>query len=321
VHSDNPKSRINRSGSSAFTLVELLVVITIIGILIALLLPAVQSAREAARRMQCAGNFKQIGVAMHNYHSTHGCFPPGTMNWVEACGAPPSGPTAEYEGWGWGSFLLPQLEQQALYDQFNFKGDLNTYTTPGNPGNLIVAATRLPVYICPSDPQQGELMQYTYSSYPGHPANPDEDVATSNMAGVSDSKGNFCAGSTIKRLSQADGVMANGEACDIARITDGSSNTLMIGEITGGSLGSHLGRPWADFGVFSTESGINGLYTLPGGATTFSWMQSGFSSYHPGGCHFLLADGSVQFHSQNIDANLLAYLTTRAGNEPVTGGF
>jgi prepilin-type processing-associated H-X9-DG protein len=95
----------------------------------------------------------------------------------------------------------------------------------------------------------------------------------------------------------------------------------MIGEITGGSLGSHLGRPWADFGVFSTESGINGLYTLPGGATTFSWMQSGFSSYHPGGCHFLLADGSVQFHSQNIDANLLAYLTTRAGNEPVTGGF
>jgi prepilin-type N-terminal cleavage/methylation domain-containing protein len=303
-----------------FTLVELLVVITIIGILIALLLPAVQSAREAARRIQCAGNFKQVGVAMHNYHSAHNCFPPGTINWVAPCGAPASWATSKgYQGWGWGAFLLPHLEQQALYDKFDFNGDTDTYTSPGNPNNLIQATTKLAVYICPTDPQNGELANYTGSSYAGHPPNPDEDVATCNMAGVVDSKGSFCSGTTVKRLNQADGLMANGEACDIARITDGSSNTLMVGEIAGSTVGSHQGRPWLDYNVFSTENGINSLYTLPGGAATFSWTQSGFSSYHPGGCHFLLADGSTQFLSQNIDVNVLVSLTTRAGGEPVTG--
>jgi prepilin-type N-terminal cleavage/methylation domain-containing protein/prepilin-type processing-associated H-X9-DG protein len=306
----NPKS-------SGFTLVELLVVITIIGILIALLLPAVQSAREAARRMQCAGNFKQAGIALHNYHSAIGCFPPGTLNWVHSCGASPSAPSGGYEGWGWASFILPYIEQQALYDQFNFRGDTNNYASPGNPNNLIQAATRIATYICPSDPQNGELVAYTSNTYAGHSGIADEDVAVSNLAGVSDSVTCFCNGSTLKRLGNADGVMANGESCDIARITDGTSNTLIIGEITGGPTGSHRGRPWLDYNVFSTEDGINAISTLPGGATDFSWVDSGFSSYHPGGCHFLLADGSVSFISQNVNQNLLAALTTRASKNSV----
>jgi prepilin-type N-terminal cleavage/methylation domain-containing protein/prepilin-type processing-associated H-X9-DG protein len=302
-------------GFRAFTLVELLVVITIIGILIALLLPAVQAAREAARRMQCAGNFKQVGIAMHNYHSAIGCFPPGTMNWLSACGAPQNRYNGEYEGWGWGSFILPYVEQQGIYDQFQFNGDTNTYGSPGNPNNLILAANRLAVYICPSDPQGGELVQYTNETCTGHSANQDEDVAMSNLAGVSDSVNNYCnpADHTIKILGKADGVMANAEGCNIARITDGTSNTVLIGEITGGGKASYRGRPWLDFAVFSTESGINASNTLPGGATSFSWGESGFSSYHPGGCHFLLADGSVSFFSQNINQKLLSALTTRAG--------
>jgi prepilin-type N-terminal cleavage/methylation domain-containing protein/prepilin-type processing-associated H-X9-DG protein len=301
----------------AFTLVELLVVITIIGILIALLLPAVQAAREAARRMQCAGNFKQVGIALHNYHSAIGCFPPGTMNWIDLCGAPANAKPGEYEGWGWGSFILPYVEQQTIYDQFDFNGDTNTYSTSGNPKNLILAANRLNVYLCPSDPQNGELIAYTEDTNnpPGHSPNPDEDVGLSNLAGVSDSISNYCDSnkSTIKRLSVADGVMANAEGCDIARITDGTSNTLVFGEITGGPAGSHRARPWLDFAVFSTESGINATNTMPGGATAFSWLESGFSSYHPGGCHFLFADGSVSFLSQNIDQKMLSSLTTRAG--------
>ena len=97
-----------------FTLVELLVVIAIIGILIALLLPAVQAAREAARRLQCAGRYKQVGVALHNYHSSHNCFPPGMIGWTSstpaACGPPGKSP-AYYAGWGWAAFSLPFLEQ------------------------------------------------------------------------------------------------------------------------------------------------------------------------------------------------------------------
>lgn len=316
-----------------FTLVELLVVITIIGILIALLLPAVQAAREAARRMQCANNFKQAGVALHAYHSAVGAFPPGTLTWfylpAAGCAPPPPNGPAYYIGWGWGAFILPQMEQQALYDRFDFTGDTDNYGSPGNPTcsshpgqNLVVAATRLKGYICPSDPQGGELLQYTYSTYPGHSANAKEDVAMSNMAGVSDSKNSYCSSSgCMKQFNEADGVMANAQSCSIAQISDGTSNTLVIGEFLGAGPDTHVGLPWLDFDIFSTANGINGSGHVAGGSVGYSWPNAGFASCHPGGCHFLLADGSVHFLSENISAVLLASLTTRAGAEPIGGDF
>jgi prepilin-type N-terminal cleavage/methylation domain-containing protein/prepilin-type processing-associated H-X9-DG protein len=327
----NLKCEIQTGKTSGFTLVELLVVITIIGILIALLLPAVQAAREAARRMQCANNFKQVGVAMHNYAAATGTFPPGMLFWwnrTGGCSAPPPG-KPEYFGWGWAAFLLPYIEQQGIYDQFKFQGDMDTYNSPGNPNsttlsgrNLPLGETRLTGYLCPSDSQQGELMNYTYSTYAGHSAKPEEDLATTNMAGVCDSRSTYCnTGGSFKSLSEADGVMATIESCAVAKVTDGLSNTLLVGEITGGPVGSNAGRPWVNYNLWNTADGINGPYTLPGGATSFSWTATGFSSYHPGGCHFLLGDGSVQFFSQNIDAATLAKLTTRAGGEIITGAF
>ena len=149
-HASRCRSVANRSRSSSgrrrrgFTLVELLVVIAIIGILIALLLPAVQAAREAARRMQCSNNLKQIGLALHNYHTTNKAFPPGAF-WV----------CPEGELWR-GSILirlLPYIEQQPLYDQFDFTVPTDGQTE-ANTGTLLVANI-VPPYVCPSDTNEG----------------------------------------------------------------------------------------------------------------------------------------------------------------------
>ena len=116
----------NHKSRPAFTLVELLVVIAIIAILIALLLPAVQAARESARRVQCSNHFKQVGLALHNYHTAIGSFPPGMIGWdsrwSSSCG--PKGSGSYYIGFGWSSFILPYLEQQNLYDNLTFDGVL-----------------------------------------------------------------------------------------------------------------------------------------------------------------------------------------------------
>jgi prepilin-type processing-associated H-X9-DG protein len=247
---------------------------------------------------------------------------------TDGCIAPPPG-KAEYFGWGWAAFLLPYIEQQGIYDQFNFRGDMDTYNSPGNPNNsgtpgrnIPLGETKISAYLCPSDPQQGELMNYTYSTYTGHSANPDEDLATTNMAGVIDSRSPYCnSGYVFKALGEADGTMASITSCSMEKISDGLSNTLVIGEITGGGRGSNQGRPWVNYNIWSTEDGINGIDTIPGGAASFGWTTTGFSSYHPGGCHFTMGDGSVQYISQNIDALTLAQLTTRAGGEVIKGGF
>lgn len=302
-----------------FTLVELLVVITIIGILIALLLPAVQSAREAARRMQCCNNFKQIGIAMHSYHAAKGCFPPGTISWYDPASpcipAPRNRPN--YFGWGWGALILPYMEQESLYSRYDFNGQLGDYSRPGNPNNLIVSATRLSGFLCPSDPQNGELVDYTGTTYSGHSSDPAEDVGMSNMAGVCDSWDLLCGGYDIKQLGEADGVMAAVQACEIEDVRDGTSNTLMIVECTGGGPGSHQGFYWQDFAVVTTRNGINASTTMPGGAPSYDWQNTGPSSYHPGGCNFLLVDGSTQFLSQNLAQGVLAAMTTRSG--PLAG--
>ncbi len=302
---------------------ELLVVITIIGILIALLLPAVQSAREAARRLACANNFKQVGVAMHNYHSTHGCFPPGSILWRgdtnPKCGPDPAQP-AMYVGWGWGAFLLPYLEQQAVYDAFDFSANTSIY----HPVNFPATAHRIGAYLCPSDPQGGELVFFTNYGHNG-PLD-EEDCRQTNMAGIADSRDWTCNNWYPTHFTKADGVMAERKGCRIADITDGTSNTLVIGEVTGAGRGLHQGFAWIVLDQIDTYDGVNSYHTVPGGG---QWdpvfggtgiRPMGPSSFHPGGCHFTMADGSVQFLSENITQNVLAALTTRADGEPISGG-
>ncbi len=312
-------STMHGRGKPGFTLVELLVVIAIIGILIALLLPAVQSAREAARRMSCANSFRQVGLAMHNYHTTHNCFPPGMIVWnqstPDACG---SSPNTYYAGWGWGTFILPYLEQQQVYDMIHFDSSIS-YFDEGD--NRDATTKRIETYLCPSDPQGGELVQVSSTT------DTDEDCRQTNMAGVADSIQWTCDGLWAKQYNLANGMMAERQACHIRDVTDGTSNTLMIGEVTGGGPGTHRGYFWTSWGIADTRNGINGPFSVPGGG---EWPTSGvygevrdtgFSSYHPGGCHFVLGDGSVHFLSENMDAGLLADLTTRAGGEPTSAGF
>jgi prepilin-type N-terminal cleavage/methylation domain-containing protein/prepilin-type processing-associated H-X9-DG protein len=309
---------------SAFTLVELLVVITIIGILIALLLPAVQAAREAARRMQCANNFRQVGLAMHNYHSAIGTFPPGQL----AHGYDSCNPGVASAGAGWGTHILPYLEQQAVYDQFDFrKSFTNTTANASGKSNFQVAATYIGAYLCPSDPQGGELCAFSGVGTNG--SDPNEDFRQTNMAGVADPASWSCDsnGWWPTAYPKVGGVMGEGQGARIADIYDGTSCTLMVSEVTGGGRGSFGGATWGWSDALDTADGINSpLNSLPGGLspTLFNPSTVGPSSYHPGGCNFLMADGSVQFLSENISSgerpagqtpSVLHALTTRNGGE------
>ena len=312
-----------------FTLVELLVVITIIGILIALLLPAVQAAREAARRMQCANYFRQVGLGMHNYHAAFKSFPPGLLMWTTstpaACGYTPM--DRYYGGFSWSVFILPYIEQQQVYEMIDFiQADSPSYgfsyfepENPAHPGKNTrkAAETLIPTYLCPSDPQGGELVSCCGWDSPNTP----EDVRQTNMAGVSDSEDHSCDGTWPLQLNVADGMMAERQPCRIRDVIDGTSNTLMIGEVTGGGPGSYVSRFWISWNVVDTGYGINGPFTVPGGGTLTNHHRTDLSSYHPGGCNFALGDGSVHFLSENIDQLTLAALATRAGGEPISGGF
>jgi prepilin-type N-terminal cleavage/methylation domain-containing protein len=165
-----------------FTLVELLVVIAIIGILVAMLLPAVQAAREAARRTQCANHFRQAGIALHNYNSAQQTFPVGTHTSGFVPGICESTPHPFfYDHFGWAGLILPYMEETDVYDQFDFSVPSFVWAP-----NFAASATRIETFLCPSDPQDGELISYT-GAEPNNGPDPWDDCRQSNMAGVSDS--------------------------------------------------------------------------------------------------------------------------------------
>jgi prepilin-type N-terminal cleavage/methylation domain-containing protein/prepilin-type processing-associated H-X9-DG protein len=303
MHDSKTQSRTRYGTPLAFTLVELLVVITIIGILIALLLPAVQAAREAARRMQCANNFKQAGLALHNYHSAKGCFPTGSMDMHRVS-------ASAVKLWSWSAYLLPFVEYQTVHDMIDFSQP--DYWTGA--GNQSAAAKRIPAYVCPSDPQGVEGVWVSG-------ATPLPQCGYTNMCGVADSVNAYVSAAGWpywpRLFPEVDGVMGGVQPCAIADINDGTSNTLAIGEVTGKGPGTYVSFFWTADNLLSTKDGINGPYTATGGIYPSGGMggmyQTGFASYHPGGCTFAMADGSASFISQNISRNILAALTTRNG--------
>jgi prepilin-type N-terminal cleavage/methylation domain-containing protein len=294
----NQKAKSQGPKSAAFTLVELLVVITIIGILIALLLPAVQAAREAARRMQCSNNLKQIGLALHNYHSVKKCFPHGTFG--------------EHATWGffsWSTFILPYMEQQGVYDRFDFN-TTGGYYAAGN--NRKAGQTLIAAYMCPSDPMGTEMIWVSGGT-------PAPQCAPTNYVGVSDTDDMSVGGYWPKVFPLSNGIFGADRCCTITDIKDGTSNTLMVGEVTGAGKGTYLGQFWSAWNIQDMKDGIDGFSTLIGGKYppgAFGPEDSGFASFHPGGCNFAIADGSTQFLSQNTALSLLKALTTRAGGEP-----
>ena len=289
---------------SGFTLIELLVVIAIIAILVALLLPAVQQAREAARRSSCKNNVKQIALALHNYHETHGVFPFGQLNGVRTNLSHPNRMT-------WFPLLMPFMELGTAYDLIS-----PTFATDSML-NADPSVRRVPyeAFGCPSDPESGKV-------------------------GSTGFQGNYvlCAGDTD---FHGGGTRLNGlfyvrSSIGMKDIPDGTSNTLMVGEIvmTNDSVdrdfsGNYF-NGWDMESCFSTLNGPNTSavdihYGAGCGSTDFSPCIDDSSqtsvvyarSWHRGGVQFALADGSVRFISENVDLTTYQDLGTREGTETI----
>ena len=334
-----------------FTLIELLVVIAIIAVLIALLLPAVQAAREAARRMQCTNNLKQIGIALHNYHSALNTFPVGFL-YPRAGQAAPGVPPLHYR-WGALAQMTPYMEQTSVYNALNFNWPLAAGPSGAYgagpfqffPANSTACAAVVSVFLCPSDGQSKPL----------------SDAGPSNYM--------FCSGdgSNGGDAFNAKGVFYIAQPTGIQAITDGTSNTAAASEQLLGSGGDGMEvmgmpgppNPPQDIrrGLARTPRGMNpqpltqaacnahawGWIGVQGGSWTegdfrntlyshyltpnskqydcvvyhnFGWKAA--RSNHPGGVDLLFADGHVQFVKDSMSLSTYRALSTRAGGEVVS---
>ena len=306
-----------------FTLIEVLVCVSIMALLIGLLLPAVQAAREAARRLHCANNLKQIGLALHNYHTFHNAFSPGYVSGTTA-GAPSTAETGN--GWGWGAMILAHAEQSPLSSALNFDLQIT------DPGSMTARSTSIGVFLCPSTVGFGPASFHYYKPLAGLPS----DLATSQYVA---SAGQFEVSGSPSRNN---GVLYRNSSVGLGDITDGASSTLMVGERS---------RNVAD----ATWVGVvpNGVVANARACTAPGWLfqvcgdtrsmvlahtgpdpkegnvvgvpnslDAGASSYwslHPGGCNFLLCDGSVRFVKGGIDPSIFGSLASKSGGEIVDG--
>lgn len=303
-----PMARIHRVG---FTLVELLVVIAIIGVLVGLLLPAVQSAREAARRMQCSNNLKQIGLAMHNYHDTFRSFSQHQMWWNGNFNGNPRQPDPGTKtGISWRVLILPFLEQNALYEQVNF--DListSDVAPPGGMSNLQIARMPMTLYQCPSDVGHADGVnksgqQYLWSNWGFPNASPrDEPVGTTSYKGIT---GNgYDNQFSNSPYPEAMFDRRKGPALKMRDVIDGTTNTLFVGEISPEWYAWPSWFSWhAPMSTHRAPNNVRRIFRRPGQRTgsQHGWTE-GFTanSFHPGGVHFVMVDGSVQFLSESID--------------------
>jgi prepilin-type N-terminal cleavage/methylation domain-containing protein/prepilin-type processing-associated H-X9-DG protein len=288
-----------------FTLIELLVVISIIGVLIALLLPAVQAAREAARRSQCTNNLKQLGLAVQGYIDTHGVMPLGSFK----MSAPASGDPCK-GGHEAGVFIaiLPYLEQGALFNAFN--SNVHYETAP----NSTVVGTGLSVLWCPSD----SLVSQADPKHFGWPVRFCSYMASSGTwNSPPENRGPTCTLQSFQGLlGQANGVMFYYSSVRLAGVTDGTSNTFLFGEHAYSKNPTIELPDWGwwfsgNYGdtMFTTMFPINPVGKIPDipnqtlyGIDINPSIQAA-SSYHPGGAHFGFCDGSVRFLKETIDSS------------------
>jgi prepilin-type N-terminal cleavage/methylation domain-containing protein/prepilin-type processing-associated H-X9-DG protein len=292
-----------RSTQRAFTLIELLVVIAIISVLVGLLLPAVQKVREAAARIKCQNNLKQLGTALHNYHSAHHRLPPGYTSAVD-----PSRSGAEADlgpGWGWGTYLLPYLEQDNLYRQITLTQPIEASIHAG-PRTQVLS-----VFRCPSDTPPGDTFAVDNTSI---------RVAFANYAGL------YGVGEASEEPAKGEGVFFRNSKVRFEDIADGTSNTLAVGErssqfVLGTWVGSVTGAavpPRAPSGLPPEEGpalilGHTGEHT-PNNPTNH---VDDFTSRHPQGANFLLCDGSVRVIGNTVNRAAWQAVGTRAGGEAV----
>jgi prepilin-type N-terminal cleavage/methylation domain-containing protein len=342
--SGNLRSKSRRNG---FTLVELLVVIAIIGVLIALLLPAVQAAREAARRMACSNNVKQLGIGMHNYHDTHLALPPGNLDVYSVAGQPqvwgydqssidgnlPSGVTSDWAMLGWAVFILPFVEAQQVFEQVKFNAGSftplktlawgsGTGSDYGNSANSAAASMAPSCFVCPSG--QKAFAAGTYKDY------------SVNGGGYFNDYPSFPERYVSASWVNLTGVFHKGSDYNFNAITDGTSNTLMVLERTGYSKSSTVSGttrtyyPDTCFNPFFVVTDSSQGYVMTSQSATALFFINppietsfGDSNYivrsaqgeHPGGIMVGLVDGSCRFLSQTTPMSIYDAIMTRFGGE------
>ena len=317
-----------------FTLVELLVVITIIGILIMLLLPAVQAAREAARNMQCKNNLKQIGLACHSYHDVYNCYPlnlnqwrycnpPGLSSYSSNCGSTCADGHPTFSQL---VYLLPFLEQQAIYDRLDF-----TKSTRQSP-NSACAGLLIPTFSCPTDPSSIQRItsgkKHANEFMNSAPATTPRSYAASGSVSRTLSANGYSlntGGPGFQSNAAGYGVLPVGRTN--SDIQDGLSNTLAFGEAVP-DCENWTSWIYGDNSQLGTSNGINvhsieSLCCRSSGATWGAdWAHcDSFRSRHPNGMNGVLADGSVQFLRDTIDMKVFQSLGTIAGNETIPSQF
>jgi prepilin-type N-terminal cleavage/methylation domain-containing protein/prepilin-type processing-associated H-X9-DG protein len=332
----------------AFTLIELLVVIAIIAVLIGLLLPAIQQVRQAAVRIQCQNNLKQLGLAMHNYAGDHNsAFPPGsTVTFT---------PTS-VKAAAWGTLILPYIEQTPLYSKY----DLNSAAFPppyGLSSNIAVISTPVKTFVCPSVPSSADARIYTYdltaeaNAFAGLnlPAGALQyTAAPSDYTGINGVKASLWKNltrngyPTSTHTTDEDGILREDFPCPLASVTDGLSNTILLGELAGKpnwyvrgqqrTIPSPYQPAMEGGGWGDLQIGDNWLVGVDGDCTTQSPTglatvigtcnrrfngenMSGLYSFHSGGVNVLLGDGSVRFVANNTDPFVILALVTKAGGE------
>lgn len=284
-----------RPGRRALTLVETLVVIAIIGLMVALLLPAVQAARESSRRAQCANNLKQLGIGLQSYHETVRYFPTGNVY-----------PT----NWSFMALMLPQLDQPNLHGKCDFNAP-NGFQCNQAQGGLGPPSVNLSVMQCPSEPRRGERCDVpTWGLF-----------ANGNYFGVMGTESglfNLPASFSNNGMLFSNSRLASGDN------RDGASNTMYVGE-RGMTLDLYFGWWACGSGISLNGEGDNLLSTAlglttsgVGAANQQQWTdQFHFWSWHPAGAHFLLGDGSVRMLSYEVDFTTFQRLSTRSGDEPL----
>ncbi|MCG8583365.1 MAG: DUF1559 domain-containing protein [Pirellulales bacterium] len=295
---------------SAFTLVELLVVMAIIGILVAMLLPALSGVREAARKAKCRNNLKQTTLALHAYHEARGEYPPA----------------GDFAGssLSWSTYVLPYMEGDNLYDDFNQAGPYHSTT------NLQVTMNLVPTYLCPSFETQRSVLYSKFGQTGDRIGG--VDAYTIHYYGVMGPEGTNPATSEAYDWEDVgtcggyarEGTMLHDASVSMAMIRDGSSNTYLLGELSWDGAGIY--RMWArgtnDNDSCKASASAKNIEHAIGvfGYQVFllEFNDASFGSMHPGGTHFAYADGSVHFVNQNIDLGLYKSMASRAGGEAIT---